>query len=62
MIPELDIYRFAHLLVKQHGTEAAIHASMLDRGDLDGQRVWFRILDAVGEFPDTRPADAATVH
>ena len=45
MIPELDIYRTANLLVKQHGAEATIHAAMradamLDRGDIDGERVW----------------------
>ena len=42
---DLDIYRSAKLLVKQHGDEAPIHAAMhadamLDKGDLDGQRVW----------------------
>ncbi len=34
----------------------------LDKGDLDGQRVWLRILAAVNELLDTRPGDGAAVH
>ena len=38
MIPDLDIYRSANLLVKQHGQDAPIHAAMradamLEAGD-----------------------------
>jgi hypothetical protein len=29
MIPDLDIWRSANLLVKQHGEDAPIHADML---------------------------------
>ena len=41
MISDLDIYRSALLLVKQHGEDAPIHAAMradkiLDKGDLGG--------------------------
>ncbi len=41
MTPDLDIYRSANLLVKQHGEDAPIHAAMqvdavLEAGDLDG--------------------------
>ena len=55
MIPELDIYRSAQVLVKQHGQDAPIHASMradtmLEKGDLDGFAVWKRILRAVEEL------------
>ncbi len=43
MIPDLDIYRSANVLVKQHGQDAPIEAAMradamLDNGDLDGYR------------------------
>ena len=43
MPPDLDIYRSANLLVKQHGEDAPIHAAMkvdatLEKGDLDGGR------------------------
>ena len=57
MVPTLDIYRSANILVKQHGTEAPIHApmkadAMLEKGDLDGQRVWLRIRTVEGARPD----------
>ena len=36
--------------------------SMLGRGDLDGQRVWLRIVKAVKTLLETRPGDGAAVH
>jgi hypothetical protein len=41
MFPDLDIYRSAPVLVKQHGQDAPIEAAMradamLEKGDLDG--------------------------
>ena len=44
MIPDLDIYRSAQVLVKQHGEDAPIHTAiqadtMLTKGDLDGYAV-----------------------
>ena len=64
---DLDIYRSAKLLVKQHGKEAPIHAArnadaMFDRGDLDGRAAWLRILKGVEALLDTRPRDAAAVN
>ncbi len=55
MIPDLDIYRSAQVLVKQHGQDAPIHAAMnadelLEAGDLDGVAVWKRILRALEEL------------
>ncbi len=40
MIPDLDIYRAANVIIKQYGQDAPIHAAMradalLDKGDLD---------------------------
>ncbi len=62
MIPDLDIYRSANLLVKHHGQDAPIHAAMradamLDKGDLDGAAVWKRIVKAVEKLlSKERPA------
>ncbi len=62
MIPDLDIYRSANLLIKQHGQDAPIHAAMnadamLDKGDLDGYAAWRRIVKAVEELlSKERPA------
>ncbi len=36
--------------------------AMLDHGDLDGQRVWLRIVKAVEALIETRPSDGAAVH
>ena len=48
MADDLDVYRSANLLVKQHGADAPIHAAMradamLDDGDMDGRAVWLGI-------------------
>jgi len=66
-VSDLDIYRSANLLVKQHGAEAAIEAAMhadvmLEKGDLDGRAVWLCIPKAVKELLDTRPGDGAAAH
>ncbi len=55
MIPDLDIYRTAQLLIKHHDQDAPIHAAMradamLETGDLGGYAVWKRILKAVEEL------------
>ena len=44
MIPDLDIYRSANILVKRQGKDAPIEAgmradAMLEKGDLDGYAV-----------------------
>ena len=67
MIPDLDIYRSANTLVKQHGQDAPIHAAMradelLEAGDLDGCAVWKRILRTVEELQGTVPKPGEAVH
>ncbi len=52
MTSDIDIYRSANLLVKQHSEDAPIEAAMradamLEAGDLDGYATWKRILRAV---------------
>ncbi len=49
MTSDLDIYRSANLLVKDHGedapSEAAMRAdAMIEAGDVDGYAVWNRAL------------------
>ncbi len=51
MIPDLDIYRTANILVRQPGQDAPIHAAMradelLEKRDLDGYAVWKKIVKA----------------
>ncbi len=67
MIPDLDIYRAANVLVKQHGEDAPIHAAMradamLEKGDLDGYAVWRHILRAVEELQGTAHKPGEAVH
>ncbi len=67
MTSDIDVYRSAKLLVDQHGDEAPIHAAMradamLDAGDLDGQVVWMRILEAIKELLNTRPGNGTPLH
>ncbi len=66
MIPDLDIYRSAQVLVKRHGQDAPIEAAMradelLEAGDLDGGTVWTRILRAVEKLLSKERPDGATV-
>ena len=67
MIPDLDIWRSANVLVKQQGEDAPIHAAMradamLDISDLDGYAEWKRILRAVEELQGTEPKMGEAVH
>lgn len=67
MTSDLDIYRAAKELIKQHGEDALIHAAMradelLDAGDMDGLAVWKRILAAVEELQSKKLPEGAIVH
>ncbi len=67
MIPDLDIYRSANVLVKQHGEDAPIEAAMradatLEAGDLDGYAVLKRILRAIENLQGTVPKSGEAVH
>lgn len=55
VIPEIEIYRAANLLIERHGTDAVVEAGrlldlMLDRGDMEGRQVWLRIRDAIRQW------------
>ena len=52
MIRDLDIYRSANVLIREHGEGAALEAAkhadaMLAKGDLEGLAAWKRIVRAV---------------
>ena len=54
MTSDLDIYRAAHAVIKQHWQDAPVHAAtradaLLEAGDLEGQQVWLRIIAAIKE-------------
>ncbi len=55
MTSDLDIYRSANELIKQHGDAADIEAAMraderLAAGDMDGEAVWLRIGKAIEQL------------
>lgn len=55
MIPDLDIWRAAALMIKHYGDTADIEAAARAdeyqaKGELDGQRVWLRIAKAIDEL------------
>ncbi len=48
----IEIYRIANLLIEKHGNDAVLEAAkkadaMLEKGDLDGQRVWKAIVRVI---------------
>jgi hypothetical protein len=58
MITDLDIMRSAWILIDQHGEDVPIWAArkadeMLERGNLDGERLWLRTLEAIGTLQAT---------
>ncbi len=68
MTADLDIYRTANELIKQHSEDAPIHAAMqadkrMEAGDLDGCAVWKRVIRAIKELLDQKPpGDGKSIH
>ena len=67
MTSNLDIYRTANELIKQHGEDAPIHAAMradelLEAGDMEGKAVWLRVLAAVDEWLSGERPEGTEVH
>lgn len=55
MIPDLDIYRVAKLLIDQHGEDAPIRAAerveeLVPHGDAEGAGIWRAIMAAIEEL------------
>ena len=67
MIYDIDIYRSANVLIREHGEDATIEAyqradQMLNRGDIDGLAVWEHILAAIEEIRRTEPTEGEATH
>ena len=64
MIPDLDIYRAAKLLIDQHGEDTPIRAAeradeLLEDGDTEGAAIWRAIMAAIEELQrDRGPAES----
>ena len=64
---EIDIWRMAKLMVDRFGEDAATHAAMnsgkfLEEGDVDGAKVWARIVRAVEELQRVTPDELDASH
>ncbi len=64
MTSDIDIYRSANELIKQHGDAADIETAMraderLAAKDMEGEAVWLRIVKAVEELRQREPGDRA---
>ena len=66
-VDDIDIFRAAALLIKEHGDEASIHAAMkadamLQRRDMDGRAVWKRIVNAINDMKRETPRPGEQRH
>jgi hypothetical protein len=63
MTPDIDIWRAATLIIRQHGENAEIVAAqraddLREQGDHEGRAVWLRIERAIVELQKTPPGPA----
>ena len=59
MIPDIDIWRCAQLMINNHGDEAALEAATtadewLAKENIEAQRVWLRIVGAIDELQSVK--------
>ncbi len=67
MTSDIDIFRSASVLIREHGEDAALEAAqladaMLERGDMEGAAVWRRIVKAVEEMQREERWPGQTAH
>ena len=65
MIPEIDIWRVAHLTLKRYGDQADIESAILaeelaEEGDHDGMAVWRWVADAIEQLANRTPPGRRT--
>jgi hypothetical protein len=58
VIPEIDIWRVASLMLKRYGSNAELESArradeIWDDGDMAGAAIWRRIIDAIGQLSNT---------
>lgn len=67
MTSDLDIWRSANTLIKQYGDDAALIAAqradeLLAKGDIEGQRVFKKIVKAINELQKNQPGESDRVN
>jgi hypothetical protein len=66
MITDLDILRYAEAQINRHGEDALAWAArqadnMFECGNLGGQRLWLRILEAIKTLQATERPEGTVV-
>ena len=67
MTSDLDIYRTAQVLIREHGEDAALEAAqradaMLEKGHMEGRATWKRVLKAVEEMQRKERREGEAAH
>jgi hypothetical protein len=67
MPSEIDIYRTASVLIREHGEGADLVAAeradcFLEAGDMAGSAIWRRVLKAINEILREEPRDGEAVN
>ena len=67
MVPDLDIYRSANVLIREHDEGTALEAAqradaLLERGDMGGCAVWKRIMRAIEELQRKERREGEAAH
>lgn len=60
MIPEIDIWRVANLMLERYGEEALLESAQrayerAAEGERAGTAIWLRITDAIAQLASTTP-------
>ena len=64
---EREIYAVANTYIREHGEGAVIHAAiradaLFNEGDIDGQRVWLRVIEAIKVLSKNEKPAEAKIH
>ena len=67
VVEDWEIWASANEVIKQHGEGASQYAaeradSLLEKGDLEGKRVWLSIQEKIRELQRLEPADGEELH
>ena len=63
MIPEIDIWRTAQLMIEQYGEHAELEAAQradreIDKGDPSAERIWVRVGKAIKHLMENKPNES----
>jgi hypothetical protein len=64
VIPEIDIWRVANLMLKRYGDTAQVESArradeLAAARDVFGVAIWLRVVDAIGQLANTTPRGPA---